>query len=259
MVAAVGFLLATGCRTLEPAPVPLAADDPRPPILLESLAARSASLQALRGMARLAVDGPEGSIRSKQALVAERVARLRIEILGFLNQAQALLVTDGEFFEFFRVQDRYLERGRVWPDLLHRVAGIDLTPSEAVEVLLGAPATPETWSPVGAGWIPDRRIHVLFTDPDGAPRQILEFDVGGPLRRVERLAADGTVLWVARYDDYKTVSGVHFAHAIEIDFPPTEVHARFSLRDVELNPELPADTFVLHLPSELSNRRGEGT
>ena len=88
---------------------------------------------ALRGRARLAVDGGDGAVRlrGKQIVVLERPARLRVEVLGFLNQTVAVLTTDGERFELFRSGDRSYETGAVHPDLLWQEAHLALTPEEA--------------------------------------------------------------------------------------------------------------------------------
>jgi hypothetical protein len=241
-------LVAVSCRTTQPPIVPLAIDDPRPALLLASLESRSARLDALRGMARLAVDGPEGSIRSKQVLVAARPARLRVEILGFLSQTQALLVTDGSTFAFFDAREHRYEEAPLRPGLLWEVAGIDLEPGEAVRVLLGAPEL-EALRPSGAALLPDGGLQLILVDPSGRARQALEFDAEGGLRRLAAWDADGVADFEVHYDDLESVGETPFAHRIDIAFPATGVKARIDLSQVALNPELDPSVFELRVPA----------
>ena len=140
---AVGALLlfwAAACAT--PIPLqPLSPGDPRPRRLLDDWVERASQRQRLRGLARLAVDRNDGSVRlrGKQLVVLERPSRLRVEILGFLNQPLAVIATDGEGFEVYRAEDQSYEAGEVDDRLLWNEAGIDLSPEEAVAVLLGVP------------------------------------------------------------------------------------------------------------------------
>jgi hypothetical protein len=246
--AAAVALVAVSCRTTQPPIVPLASDDPRPAQLLASLESRSAGLEALRGMARLAVDGPEGSIRSKQVLVVARPARLRVEILGFLSQTQALLVTDGVRFAFFDAREHRYEEAPLRPGLLWEVAGIDLEPGEAVRVLLGAPRL-DALQPSGAALLPDGGLQVILVDPSGRARKALEFDAQGGLRRLAAWEADGLAAFDVHYDELEPVGEARFAHRIDIVFPVTGVKARIDLSQVALNPELASGVFELRLPA----------
>jgi hypothetical protein len=205
--------------------------------------------QALRGRARLSVDG-DVRLRGKQIVVLERPARMRIEVLGFLNQTAAVIATDGERFEVFRSGDRSYESGAVDPGLLWREARLALTPREAVAVLLGV-------LDPGGGLIPTRaaleggeRIRMDLVDGSGRVRRRATFDGSARLRQLEVIDDDGGVRWSARFDDYAAVDGTSFAHTIVLDVTEGVAHVEISLRDVELNPELPPGVFRLRSPRE---------
>lgn len=242
-------LLAAGCRTPAPA-LPLDPGDARPGNLLRSWTERVESRRALRGVVKLALDGPAGSGRAKQLLVLERPARLRVEVLGFLNQTVAVLVTDGRRFQLFRSEDRALEQGDVHPGLLDRISGVRLTPAEAVEVLLGVPPAGGDDGVVGAAQLPDGTIRIDLSRTEARARRRLEFDTAGRLSRIEVQDPQGQALWEARFDDYRPADPAAFAHSVELRFPTTGARAHLSFRDVELNPELPPDIFVLTLPGD---------
>ncbi len=243
-----------GCRTALGPVRPLPADDLRPAALVAALARDADARHALRAVAQLALDGPAGSGRAKHVLVAEQPARLRVETLGFLNQTLALLVTDAGRFRLFDVRERRLHEGEVYPGLLGEVAGVALTPEDAVDVLLGAPAPPEPLRAANALLLPDGGLRADLLGEGGDLRRRVEFDPEGRLRRMEAHDEAGA-RWAASFDDYRALGSTSFAHEIELVFPPTATRARVSFRRVELNPELPPDVFRLRLPPEAAAGR----
>ena len=249
---------ATACRSVPPA-VPLGLDDPRPAALLAAWGRSAEARHSLRGRAKLAVDGESTGVRvrGKQVLVLERPGRMRVEILGLFNQTLAVLVTDGERFELFRVDDRSFETGPVHPDLLWQEAHIALTPEEAVELLLGAPRADPSLVPVVALGSSDGSIRIDLADVGGSVRRRMGFDAEGRLRWIEAVG-DGEVEWRASFDRYQRVGDIPFAHAISLDVAAGRTHAEISLRDVELNPELSPELFRLQLPSLDGSDTGEG-
>ena len=253
------LLVAPACRTVIPA-IPLAPDDPRPAAFLAQWNEAVQERRSLRGRARLAVDGDDGDIRirSDEIVVLERPARLRVEVLGFLNQTAAVIATDGERFEIFRSGDRSYETGTVHPALLWQEAHLALTPEEAVEVLLGAPVPGAGLVPAGAIDVGEGLIRMDLVDAGSRVRQRAAFDTAARLREFEVVGDDGAVLWRARFDDYAAVDGIPFAHTIVLDVTAGTSHVEISLRDVELNPELPPGIFRLRAPAGTGGLEGEG-
>jgi len=241
------LLLASACRTVVPA-VPLPPDDPRPTAFLSRWAELAAERRGLRGIARLAVDADAVEIRGKQVLVVERPARLRVEILGFLGQTQAVLVTDGDRFELFRAADGDFESGDVRPGLLWEVAHLALTPAEAVGLLLGVPVPDAELRTVRAELSGDGEIWIDLADAGGSVRQRVAFDAEARLREVEMREPGGRVTWRARFDDYARVGDAPFARKISLDVLAGGTHAEISFRDVEINPDLPDGVFALRKP-----------
>jgi hypothetical protein len=251
------LLAAAGCRTA-PTRVPLPAGDPRPASLLHAWQAGVDARQALRGSARLAVDGEGLAVRARQILVVERPSRLRVEVLGLLAQTLAVLVTDGPRYQLFRAGERAVESGEVHAGLLWQVASLDLTPEQAIDLVLGAPRLDPAYAPLRAYTTEDGEIGVELGDRDGLLRERRVFDAQGRLRGVERLSEDGAAEWSARFDDYQPVGGVPFAHAIRVEAAQRAARAELLLSGVELNPALPADIFRLGPVGSASGSGGEG-
>jgi hypothetical protein len=241
-------LLASACTTIVP-PVPLPAGDPRPAALLQHWDATASARRALRGRAHLVVDG-DMRVRGNQIIVLERPARLRVEVLGFLDQTAAVIATDGERFEVFRSSDRSYDTGVVHPGLLWQEIRLALTPAEAVEVLLGGSNAAAGLAPARAVANGPDRIRMDLVDADRNVRRRVAFDGASRLREIEVLDDDGEVRWRASFDDYAFVDGDDFAHTIVLDVSEGVTHVEVSLRDVELNPPLPAGVFQLRAPAE---------
>ncbi len=245
VIAAVGVALAFGCATSRgPAPSPLPASDPRPAALLDSILRDAASRRSLRGVARVAIDARTGSGRATQILVLERPARLRVEVLGLLDQTLALLVTDGARYRLVRSGDRSVEAGPVYDALLQDVAGLALTSEEAVGVLLGAPSSSDARLE-RAALLPGGAVR-LELRRDGAPlREELDCDAAGNLQRWALLDADGDVMLEALYGDRRPLGAVTFAHEVELRDPRTDASVRVTWSRVELNPELSPELFSM--------------
>lgn len=205
----------------------------------------------------MSLDSPAGSSRSRQILVAERPARLRVEIQGLLNQLVAVLVSDGSEFQLFRASERSVERGKMHPDLLYEVAGLPLRPEAAVEVLLGVPDLGAHARPGSAALLSDGNVWVELEDGEGVGLRRLRFDDEANLREFEVRAPAGELAWRALFDDYRTVGESRFAHDIVLDFPAASARAEISFQQVELNPPLPPGTFALEAaPAREGGQRG---
>ena len=80
---------------------------------------------------------------------------------------------------------------------------------------------------------------------EGVAAQRISFDREGRLGGVTRLDSAGNVVWRAQFSEYRDVEGSPFAHAIGLDITAGMAHAEVAFRNVELNPDLPADLFRL--------------
>jgi hypothetical protein len=242
----VALLLAVGCAGARaPQESTLAASDPRPAALVAALVGAGAERESLRGVARVALDGPGGSGRAKQVLALARPAQLRVEVLGLLDQTIALLVTDGTRYRLARSADRVVETGPVHDGLLADVAGIALTPAEAVRVLLGAPVAADARASGAGVALADGGVRAVVARPDAFEREALDFDAQGRLSRWALLGADGAPLLEAIYTDPRPAGDGWFAHAVELRDAASGAVARFVWSRVELNPVLDAALFEL--------------
>ena len=162
---------AIGCGTsmrpieIVPAGMLLPVDDPRAAKVLRDYQVQVESRKALRGSARVALAGEGFALNRPQRIAVERPARLRFEILALFDQIAAILVTDGERFDFYDASTGEIQRGRVRSTLLWDLAKIDLAPEEVVGLLLGAPM-PEPGTHRAGVWLePEGRLALAFAWP----------------------------------------------------------------------------------------------
>jgi hypothetical protein len=245
LVLAASLVFFLGCHTLPPS-VPLSPDDPLPRALVEAASRAAEARRGLRGRAQLEVNSETRDLhlRANLVVVLERPARLRVEVLGLLGQSVAVLVTDGVNYEWFETQTREYRSGEVHRELLWELVRIPLEIREIASLLLGE-RLPREGLALGAATRGGDEIEVELTDTAGVPRERIELDSKGHLLVEQRLDAALRVHRRAEFGDYATGGDVDFAREFEVAFPTLELRVGLTLRDVELNPEIPAGLYRL--------------
>ncbi len=245
-----------GCQTLAPPGAPLPATDPRPAALVQALAAEREARHAIRASARVSLSNQRGGSFARQLLLVERPARMRVEVIGLVGQRVAVLATDGVRYDLYRSETGLVEHGEIHPGILHEVAGVPLTPEQAVTLLLGAPdADGSSFSRGAARLFPDGGIRLTWYGAGGVAHA-LDFDAEGRVRRYAVDPESPEPLLRVAYDDYRPVAGIPFAHRVAFDFPRADARAEVSFRSVELNPPLADDLFRLDPPAASRPVRG---
>lgn len=292
-------MLIVGCRTGPPPLVrtlgaPLAVDDPRAERALDRHLSLAAARPALRGLARVALEGPDFKLNRPQRIAVERPDRLRFEVLGLFDQLAGLLVVDGGDYGFFDASNGEIVRGEVGPTLLWELTRIDLEAAEVVALLLGAP-TPSAGVARAGVWLePDGRLAIAFAWPEpGARRpmacrleagralfapdcfldpsaieaggEIFFFDELDRLSELRVLESEGRIRFRAIFEDYAPLApgevedeglseGGEFAKTVTIQSPEIESAARFVWKRVMLARSLSDRFFQISEP----DGRGRG-
>ncbi len=232
---ALGCTLAlAACQTPPPATptwAALAADDAHAAERLAWLRAHVAARRSLRANARVSLSGAAGESFSRQLLLVERDAKLRIEVIGVLGQRALVLASDGIDYDLYRGETGKTETGPVDAGVLWRVARIPLLPSEAVGLLLAAPAVSGEAPRAEAG--PAGELRLVWPD------RSVTFDAAGGLAEARVLAGvGGEELARARFLDWRGSGDAAFPVRVELDFAFQKGGARIEFRDVEVNAAL---------------------
>jgi hypothetical protein len=228
------------CRTLPPEPAwtPLAADRPLVAQRLDWLREHAAARRSLRANARVSLSGAAGESFSRQLVLAERDAKLRIEVIGVLNQRVLVLASDGATYDLYRAETGKIESGPVDAGVLWRVARIPLLPSEAVGLLLAAPAVLD--EPPRAETNSAGELRLVWPD------RSVSFDAAGQLVSARVLAGPGgEELARARYLDWRGAGDAAFPYRMELDFAFQKGGALIEFRDAEVNAPLEPEWFRL--------------
>jgi hypothetical protein len=174
---------------------------------------------------------------------------MRVETLGLFGQIAAVIVTDGSSFAFFEAATGEVESGEVTPHFLWRLARVDLSPGEAVALLLGAPTPHPDLQRAAAQAIEDGGVAVEFRDSAGSLRERYTFDSAGQLRELSTWDADQRPAWQASFSDHRDLDGSRFAYELELVSHRVDARAELRFTDVTLNPKLSDDLFVLNIHS----------
>ena len=294
MLPAVGLLLlllVAGCRTSPPIDLQLAGtvlpiDDARAEVVLRNYLELVEARSALRGSARVLLEGPDFKLNRPQRILVERPARIRFEVIGLFDQLAAILATDGRRFDFYEASDGRVLRGRVTPELLWELAQINLDIPEVVGLLLGAPR-PSSGLARAAVWLePDGGLVLVFAWPGNEPDlkctedpvvslldadcfvsvdaldaggEMFLFDVDGRLAEVRGLDPGGVIRFRATFEDYEPLDEdageVVFPNRVTIRSPAAESLARFDWKRVMLSDAL-SDRFFMIPERRAQNQDG---
>lgn len=238
---ALGCALAlSACQTLPPASAwtPLLAGDARATERLAWLRAHAAARRSLRANARVSLSGTAGESFSRQLVLVERDAKLRIEVIGLLGQRALVLASDGVLYDVYRAETGKTETGPVDAGVLWRVARIPLLPSEAVGLLLAAPAVLAEPPLAEAG--PQGELRLAWAD------RSVTFDKAGALAEARVLAGPGgEELAKAKFLDWRGEGATAFPYRVELDFAFQKGGAVIEFRDAEVNAALDPKWFRL--------------
>ncbi|MEE2665465.1 MAG: hypothetical protein VX681_15215 [Myxococcota bacterium] len=227
---------------------PIALDDPRAVERLDAFREQAARRTSLRAAARLSLVAPGLELSRPQRLAVQRPASLRIEVLGLFDQVAGIVVTDGTEFAFVDLASDVRDAGPVHDDLLWRTARVDLTPSDAVALLLGVPRLAARAEVVAVRQFEDGGIGVATRAEHAVRTRWHEWDAAGRLRGAALREPDGSAVWRARFSNWHRVGRYTFAHRVELEFPRVDAKASILFRAVEPNPILSPGVFVLQVP-----------
>ena len=224
---------------------PLAVDDARALAVAAEHRDRIRHTRALRGSARVVLEGPDFKLNRPQRIAIARPGKLRFEILGLFDVLAAMLVSDGREFGFFDGSTGEVTRGPMTPDLLWQLAQLDLEANEVVDLLLATPMPSQDMG-LAVIWLDrDAGLTFAFTrigspvdGEEGAPcaglstdgsqggknctgsvadldlgAEIFRFDAHGLLREVRSVDPGWITRYRASFEDYVDLGDVGFGSA----------------------------------------------
>ena len=241
-LAAAGLLLLASCAVT---PVPRLAAPPDPDRVRSRLLQEEAATRTVRGLARLAFEGPSGSGSASQAVVVALPDRARVEALTPLGTT-ALVATlrAGELRAHSPVRHEYWT-GRATREALGRLLTVPVPPEPLLRLLAGLPPLPLRAQ--------DPRLRVT---PDGAAVRVESVDgeywqrlwIEGDDPEVARgeMGSASEALFTFAFADRRPTDGRSFPFDIRVEESGSRSRLQVRYEQVQLN--LPADPDLFHLP-----------
>lgn len=244
-MAAAAWLLAacSGGRGLPDRPTPEAS------ALWDRLARTSSTTHTLQAESRVSYFGPEGRVRLRAVLVAQRPDRFRIETLSPFEEPIDVMVCDGERLSW--LSQGILREGRATAERIGRLLPLPLSPEELVDVLLGglpSDAQPVAVTPVNDPTAfrldlrRDARWLRLWVDPDAD--RVLRLEVASERGAAAIVRADFSEWDVQGSGLPRRIHGVARDAGEKTDL-------RIRLVSAVLNGEVPEQVFRLDLGPEI--------
>ena len=256
-----GICLAiAGCARLgtQVQPIELPAGAPSVEAILESLAENEAAIRGFTAKGKVVVQLPE--LEAGHVLGGSAITYRSPSDLHVVGRKRGVLVvrltcSQGAFLLELPTERQYC----------YRPEGERFDTVSSVEVLRET-FRPEQWQALSP-----RRVLVTAYDEETQTAELHVLSAGlrrRPLRRLrvqgapwavlqsELLDANGAVLAVTTKSDYYEKDGIRFPKRISSSFPGEAAQMTFTIRTIELNPEL--DDSVFHLGQRIERLRANG-
>ena len=241
----VAMVLCVACAARRPAVPPSA-----PPVLpsaaaLEAaLANRRQGLRTLRALARVRYRDADGSNSSRQAVIAARPDRLRIEVLSVFGSPFVLAVNDGALVAYAR-QENTVYRGHASAENLWRYVRLGLPIDELIDIVLATPRLraarqAEVAFDVGLG-----AVRLTADSPRGV--QVVWFSETLPIAAEQR-GPEGGTMWRATFGGYEDRGGMKVASRLRLELPGRGRSVEMELEDIDVNPTVDEKIFAVQTP-----------
>jgi outer membrane lipoprotein-sorting protein len=236
-------------------PVPLLRSGPELPVLTDlntvarAFTLRDAAVTSLRTRLRVRVQQEGLKPLSTTVLVTvKRPGAVRIETLGPLDELEGLFVLKDGRYTAVSMPDRRAKRGAAGPAAFEEALGLTLSPDEAEALLCGAFKIVD-FTQGQIGFDEKEKEAVVLIEKPGDRKQIVRADRETlAVRKVETFDAEGIMLHTVEFGDISPVMGVPFAHRFKASFPGRVRSVDVKYREIELNPAVGDDEFVVEVP-----------
>ena len=247
-LAAAGLLFAASCASL---PASHVAGPPAIDVVREQLLQDDVGTRTVRGVARLAFEGPQGSGSASQVVVVALPDRARVEALTPLGTTALVVTLRADEIRVHSVLRGEYGVGQASPQTLERLLKISVPPELFLRLLAGLPPLPVLARDPRFSVVPEEAaVRVESTDGVYWQRMWTEADEPGVARGEVGRAAE--VLFTFSFADRQPTDGRRFPFEVRVEEPATHSRVRVRYERVQLN--LPADSDLFELPPPADSR-----
>ncbi len=249
-LAAAGCLLVSACAVV---PAPRTALPPDLDAARDRLLQDEAATRTLRGLARVAFDGPQGSGSASHAVVVALPDRARVEALTPLGTTALVTTLRGDELRVHSLLQQEYGIGRATSDTLGRLLRVPVPPEPLLRLLAGLPPLPlRAQDPRLTAVRDGTAVRVEAVDGEHWQRLWIEAEGGGVARGEMGRASE--VLLTFAFADRRPTDGRDFPFEVRIEDPAGNGRLRIRYERVQLNAPADPDLFELPWPADPATR-----
>ena len=241
-LAAAGLLLLASCAVT---PVSRLAAPPDPDTVRSRLLQEEAATRTVRGLARLAFEGPQGSGSASQVVVVALPDRARVEALTPLGTTALVATFRADELRVHSPLRHEYWTGRATRETLGRLLKVPVPPELLLRLLAGLPPLPLRAQDPRLTVAPDGAA-VRVESVDGDYWQRLWTEADDPEVARGEVGRASEVLFTFAFADRRPTDGRSFPFEIRVEDPATRSRLHVQYERVQLN--LPADPDLFELP-----------
>jgi hypothetical protein len=241
-LAAAGLLFAASCASL---PASHRAGPPDLDVVREKLLKDDEATRTVRGVARLAFEGPHGSGSASQVVVVALPDRARVEALTPLGTTALVVTLRAEEIRVHSVLRGEYGVGRASPQTLGRLLKVAVPPELLLRLLAGLPPLPVRAQDPRLTVVSEESV-VRVESTDGVYWQRMWTEANEPEIARGEVGRAAEVLFTFAFADRQPTDGRRFPFEVRVEEPATHSRVRVRYERVQLN--LPADPDLFELP-----------
>jgi hypothetical protein len=247
---AAGLVLTAACAVL-PAPRPAA--PPELETVRDLLLHDEATVQTVRGLARVEFDGPQGSGSATQAVVVALPDRARVEVLTPLGTTALVATLRAEELRVHSPIRHEYSVGPATRETLARLVMVPVPPALLLRLLAGLPPLPVRAQDPRLTLVAEGPV-VLVETVDGEFWQRLWTGPEDPGVARGEVGRASEALLTFSFTDRRLVHGRTFPFKLQVGDPSTGSRLRVQYDEVSLNAPAEAALFDLPLPADPRTR-----
>lgn len=212
--------------------------------LLKTLHERNSRRQSLQALGRVTVLGPEGRVRLKTVLVAQRPRSFRVETLSPFEQPIDVMTSDGQ--QLWLLSKGRLFEGVASTENVSRILSLPLTAEELVELLLGGAPIARSYKPIAIS--PDKLgWHLELEGPDQTQGELWVEPDSFKIVKAELRDTQGQLRIRTTFEEFRRAedNGPDLPQKIYAEVPANKLKIQIRLKDAELGKTVETSIFRL--------------
>lgn len=221
---------------------------PKTDEILKGLEIAHERVNSLKGLANVNAVASDNGANVKEVMVVKRPGKLRFETIGLFGSPILVMATDGLMLTMHMPAENRFSRRELSSAAIPFPFNL-LGAGEVADIFLGSTPVVQ-YSSSRIEYSDNGNYLLTLGSSDGLKKQVISLEAG-TLRLMRSEIKDGErgIDVSINYSDYQDVSGISFPKEIKVKSSPNPNSLIIRYEDIELNPEIDDDLFVLVPPA----------